>query len=159
MAGGTTQAMAAPAVRPERYDTTQRTVWGFFMRCRIRDRGFSPRSGKNGPTWFLTPCQIRSPIGAGLQPRRTRRPQVSRLRSGDAVPSVTPTTRPSDPATTSKNAGRITRSARHGPHDPGDRCVSVGHYVNSSNDPARRSRRPPSAARSVRDRPARGLQG
>ena len=38
MAGGRTQATAAPAVRRERLDTTQRTVLGFFMRRRIRDR-------------------------------------------------------------------------------------------------------------------------
>jgi len=54
MVGGTTQATAAPAVRRERLDTTQRTVWGFFMRRRIRDRSFSPRPGRNGPNRFLT---------------------------------------------------------------------------------------------------------
>ena len=55
MAGRSTQAMAAPAVRRERHDTLQRTVWGFFMPRRIRDRGFSPRPGRNGLNWFLTP--------------------------------------------------------------------------------------------------------
>ena len=65
MAGGTTQAMAAPAVRRERHDTTQPMVWGFIMRCRIRDRGFSPRSGKNGPNWFLTPLSNSIPDRRG----------------------------------------------------------------------------------------------
>jgi hypothetical protein len=59
MAGGTTQAMMAPAVRRERHDTLQRTVWGFFMPRRIRDRGFSPRPGRNGPNQFLTPSPDR----------------------------------------------------------------------------------------------------
>jgi len=48
MAGRSTQAMAAPAVRPERHDTPECTVWGFFMRRRIPDRGFSPRSSGMG---------------------------------------------------------------------------------------------------------------
>ena len=46
MVGGTTQAMAAPAVRRERHDTTQRTVWGLFMRRRICDRGLFSAVGK-----------------------------------------------------------------------------------------------------------------
>jgi len=50
MAGGTTKAMAAPAVRRERHDTTERMVWGFVMRRGIRDQGFSRWSGRNGPT-------------------------------------------------------------------------------------------------------------
>ena len=45
--------MVAPAMRYERRDTTQRVVWGFFMRRRIRDRGLSLRSGRNGSNWFL----------------------------------------------------------------------------------------------------------
>ena len=36
--------MAAPAVRRERYDA--RTVWGFFMRRRILDWGFSLLDGE-----------------------------------------------------------------------------------------------------------------
>jgi len=32
--------------------TMQCTVWGFFTRCRIRDRGFSPRPGRKGSNWF-----------------------------------------------------------------------------------------------------------
>ena len=55
MAGRSTQAMVAPAVRRERHDTLQCTVWGSFMRCRIADRGLSPRSGRNGPNCFPTP--------------------------------------------------------------------------------------------------------
>ena len=47
--------MAALAVRRERQDTTQCTVRGAFVRRRIRDRGFSPRAGRNGLNWFPTP--------------------------------------------------------------------------------------------------------
>jgi len=45
--------MAASAVRRERHDTPQRTMWAFFMPRRIRDRGLSPRPGRNGPNRFL----------------------------------------------------------------------------------------------------------
>jgi len=45
-------AMAAPAVQRERYGTTHGLV--FFMRHRIRDRGFSPRPGRKGSIWLLT---------------------------------------------------------------------------------------------------------
>jgi len=42
-----------------RHDTAQRTVGVPFGRRRIGDRGFSPRSGRNGPNWFLTPLTNR----------------------------------------------------------------------------------------------------
>ena len=52
--------MAAPAVQRERYGTTHGLV--FFMRHRIRDRGFSPRSGRKGSIWLLTP--LLTPVGS-----------------------------------------------------------------------------------------------
>jgi len=140
--------------------TTQRSAWCGFLYALSHPRpGLFSSVGQKWAELVLDPLVKFDPRSARVSDPAER----NDLRSPDSDQGtlylVTPTTRPSDPATTSKNAGRITPSARHGPHDPGDRCVSVGHHVNSSNDQARRSRRPPSAARSVRDRPARGLQG